>query len=588
MEKQLRYVGLALSILFGVIVFVFFGYCYPYHLAYQEQFQLFLFTPAYLAETASVPGGPAGYIARFLTQFYYVPWQGAAIIALLLAALQRLLLCLSRAFGDKPALFPLSFIPSLFYWILLCNEHYMLAGVVALIIVLMAARLYVSIGAKALRVILLFPALSLLYWFSGGACLVMALLCIFWEIRKRAYGRWQIAGLTMGCLLLTVSLSLLAKALLVQYPLSKLWTGAGYYRFQTIFPSTLLLLWVMVSILPVLFRYLPIASKAKTAWTGTGIMIAALTLITWQGVSETSDWQKEEVMAYDYHARRQQWGHIIRMAGEKAPSTPLSVALLNLSLCKQGRMADDMFRYFQNGPEGLLPSFVRDFTMPMMAGEVYYHLGFINTAQRFAFEAMEAIPDYQKSARAIKRLAETNLINGEYAVTRKYLQILRHTLYYSKWAVQTLALLEDEGKIDFNPEWHTLRTCRTHTHFLFSEQEKSQMLGILLQQNLTNRMAYEYLMAYCLLTKDLQHFYTYYPLGKEIAYRQIPVSYQEALIYLWGLSNNNPATIPYPVSNEVKRRVQEYGKIYTTCQHSEPMLRPQYADTYWYYLHFRK
>ena len=32
------------------------------------------------------------------------------------------------------------------------------------------------------------------------------------------------------------------------------------------------------------------------------------------------------------------------------------------------------------------------------------------------------------------------------------------------------------------------------------------MLGILIQQEPTNRMAYEYLMAYYLLKKDLQHF----------------------------------------------------------------------------------
>jgi hypothetical protein len=588
MEKQLRYAGSALSILFALIVCVFFGYFYRYHLIYQEQFQLFLFTPGYLSETIYKSGGLAEYIARFLIQFYYVPWAGAVIIGLLLVMLQRLLLSVSLAFADKPALFPLSFIPSLFYWILLCEEHYMLTGVVALIGVLVAARVYVSLEVKSVRIVYLYVMLCLLYWLTGGTFLVFGLLCIFWEIKKRAYGIRQISCLATGCLLLMISLPLVAKALLVQYPLSKLWTGANYYRFQTIFPSTLLFLWGLVSIIPVLFRYLPSSSKAKTTWIGIGIMTAVLLFITRQGLSLTADWQKEEVMAYDYHARNRQWDDIIRMAGKKTPATPLSVAFLNLSLCKQGRMADQMFRYFQNGPEGLLPSFIRDFTVPMMAGEIYYHLGFINTAQRFAFEAMEAIPDYQKSARAIKRLAETNLINGEYIVAGKYLQLLRHTLYYRKWATQALAILGDEEKIASHPEWHTLRTYRTRTDFLFSEQEKDQMLGVLLQQDLTNRMAYEYLMAYCLLTKDLQHFYNYYPLGKNIAYQHIPLSYQEALIYLWGLSNNDPSTIPHPVSNEVKQKVQAYGQIYTSYQNSEPMLRRQYADTYWYYLHFRK
>lgn len=588
MDKQIRYAGLALSIFFGLVVFVFFGYFYRYHLVYQEQFQLFLFTSDYLAEVTHKPGGFADYLGRFLTQFYYIPWLGAAIIAVLLVILQQQLLRISLVFADKPALFLLSFIPSLFYWALLCEEHYMLAGVVALVAVLAAVQIYLSIKEKLLRIIYLFLMLFMLYWLTGGTYLVFGILCLLREIKKGEYSKQQIIYTTIGCSLLIISLPLLAKTLLLQYPLPKLWTGANYYRFQTIFPYTILFLWMLVIIIPVLFYYLPIFKKTKTAWISMGIIMILLVFITQQGLSKMSDWPKEEVMAYDYHVRNQQWDEVIQMANKKMPMSPLSVAFLNLSLCKQGMMADNMFHYFQNGPEGLLPSFVRDFTMPLMAGEIYYHVGFVNTAQRFAFEAMEAIPDYQKSSRAIKRLAETNIINGEYVVAAKYLNMLQHTLYYKKWSTQTLAVLGDEKKIESNPEWYALRKYRTQTDFLFSEQEKDQMLGVLLQQDFGNRMAYEYLMGYCLLTKDLKHFYSYYPLGKDIAYQHIPLSYQEALIYIWGLSNNDPTTLPYPVSNEIKRSVQEYGRIYTNYQHSEPMLRNQFSGTYWYYLHFRK
>ena len=58
----------------------------------------------------------------------------------------------------------------------------------------------------------------------------------------------------------------------------------------------------------------------------------------------------------------------------------------------------------------------------------------INDAQRFAFEAMEAIPNFRKSGRCLKRLAETNLINGQYEVAAKYLRILSKTLFYKDWA----------------------------------------------------------------------------------------------------------------------------------------------------------
>ncbi len=64
---------------------------------------------------------------------------------------------------------------------------------------------------------------------------------------------------------------------------------------------------------------------------------------------------------------------------------------------KDGQMGDRMFEFYQNGTEGLLPEFQRDFTSPLPTSEAYYHLGMVNTAQRFTFEAMEAIPNFNKS-----------------------------------------------------------------------------------------------------------------------------------------------------------------------------------------------
>ena len=227
-------------------------------------------------------------------------------------------------------------------------------------------------------------------------------------------------------------------------------------------------------------------------------------------------------MAYDYNARIQNWDEIIKMANQKDPVSPLSVACLNLALNKTGTMGDAMFRYFQNGTEGLLPGFQRDFTSPFISGEIYYHLGLINTSMQFAFEAMEAIPDYKKSSRAIKRMAEVNLLNQEYGVATKYLNLLCNTLFYNEWATETLRCIKDEKLIEQNIEWSTLRKYRLTEDFLSSEDEKDQMLGLLFVHCPENKMAYEYLMAYTLLTKDLNHFVQYFPLGKNLGYKVIP------------------------------------------------------------------
>jgi len=302
-------------------------------------------------------------------------------------------------------------------------------------------------------------------------------------------------------------------------------------------------------------------------------------------ISHSADMSKEEVMAYDFNCRMRRWDHIIAMADKKTPTTPLSVTCLNLALAKEDLLGERMFNYFQKGIGGLLPDFVRDYTIPMIAGEVYYHLGFVNTAQRYAFEAMEALPDYQKSSRAIMRLAETNIINGNYVVAEKYLHLLQKTFYYKHWANNALATMKDENLIAQHPEWGQLRKCRTQEDFLFSEGEKEMMLGTLFRQDRTNRIAFEYLMACTLLTKDLKHFLQYFPMSESLNYRSIPKSYQEALFYAWINTNKDSSRdIPYPISNGVKQRFQMFQKM--PGQASTLSYKNDYSDTYWYYLYF--
>lgn len=53
-----------------------------------------------------------------------------------------------------------------------------------------------------------------------------------------------------------------------------------------------------------------------------------------------------------------------------------------------------------------------------IVSDMAYQLYWTNIAQRVAFDAMEYIPNYNKSGRALKRLVETNIISGHYDVAR--------------------------------------------------------------------------------------------------------------------------------------------------------------------------
>ena len=247
-------------------------------------------------------------------------------------------------------------------------------------------------------------------------------------------------------------------------------------------------------------------------------------------------------------------------------------------------MADSQFEYFQNGPDGLLPPFVGDHTNPVSTSEIYWHLGMVNTAQRYMFEAQEAIPDFQKSARCYQRLAETNLVNGDFEVARKYLKALQHTIFYRNWAQETKALLDAGTLFERRPELARARAIRLQEHdFLFSETEMDSMLGLLKVEHPENSMALDYLMAWCLLRKDLDRFVECIGMVDAPA---MPKAYQEALLLRWVLTHNNFEGLPTYISLANARRISQFITD-LQAKTSEAEMQRKYGDTYWFYYYYR-
>lgn len=566
---------------------LFWGIVYPAHVSYQEQFQLFLFGSDYWWERVAVPGGLADYVAEYLTQFYYYPWAGACILAFLFVLLQRLVWKLAKEQGASGGYYPLSFLPVLVLWYFMADENAMLSFVVALLLTLFAAGAYTDLKDRWERTIYILIALPLLYWTAGAAHFIFMGWVMIREFRNSLVNKNLFGGVGMllGVGLLGAAGPLLA-SMWMQYPIYRLMGGIGYYRFPAAIPFVEIGLAALLVVFPFVMAALPEVRK-KALWCGA-LQAFAIAVGGYYFVAAGCDMDKEEAMDYDRLVRNGQWQRIIEKAEKKSPTSPFGVTCLNLALGMTGQLGDRMFEFYQNGTEGLLPAFQRDFTSPLPTSEAYYHLGMINTAQRFTFEAMEAIPNFRKSGRCYKRLAETNLINGQYEVAAKYLRALRKTLFYKDWAENTMTYLYNEDKINAHKEWGRLRQLRYTEDFLFSEREMDIMLGLLYQHNHRNRMAFEYMLAYVMQQRDLERFMKYYPLGKDAGYNHIPRSYQEALVYVWTQTHKSFQGMPWSVSQQVVRDVTDFARIYTSQQNARSMLQARYGNTYWYYLLFKK
>ena len=554
-----KHASLLLTLAFGISVFLFWWRRYPFALTYQEQFQLFMLDGDYFCSRIAEPGGLARYVAEFLVQFYNSVVIGAAIIAVLYMLLQRLTWRLMHTDSH----YALSFIPSIMLWYAMGDESVLLTYVVALLMAMTAALAWIKWTAKLtqwVKWLVLLLVIPVLYWFVGPLVLLTALLMLPWTI--------AVQGVIYSLALMLFS------AHYLPYPMMRVVLGIGYYRFPVTLPYLLMAIPVVICVMTYLINKLP---KVKQ-WVNIAEVMVVLVILG-SLVDLGYDKKKYELIEYDYLVRVRDWNAIIAKAEKQTPDLPMSVSATNLALAMTNQLGDRAFEFYQRGPQGLFPKFERNFASTQLTGEIYFHLGMINTAQRLAFEAMEAIPNYNKSARAVRRLAETNIINGQYKIAEKYLRMLEKTIFYRPWAQRMISMLGNEKAINEYPLYGTLRQYKLQKDLLFSDGELDNICGQLFLHNQQNLMAAQYLLMIPLLNRDIEKFMAYVKVVQNrIQYN--PRSCQEAIAFAFMRRGQQP---PRGIVNQmILGDMDSFARIYSTNRNSPELSR--FKNTVWNYL----
>ena len=580
-----------LSLLFGVAVVIFWSVPYMSGLCFQEQYQMFLFDIGYFLERIVLPGGLADYISEFLVQFYYMPVLGGTIIALLLMSIQAISWGLMKQYGMK-AVFPgylLSFVPSIVLWCAMGDQNLLLSFVVALSGALLMGWIHNRFHNRLVKVVFELVSTALVYWFLGPVVFLYAALMIGDTLMKGKQNGHILSSLGYSaCLLILTVAWILLTTQSLQYPLYRIFSGLNYYRYPgTVSPLPLgVMIWTVVV---VFFGMVPDGHAwIKKLQQSKVVMALAYLLVivsSWFGIKASFDAMTYDLIDYDFLVRTEQWDKIIEKAEKKQATTPLSVSCVNLALSQKGQLADRLFEFYQNGGEGLFPTFTRDMISPVSTAEIFFRLGMVNDAERYMFEAQEAIPNYRKSARLTRRIIECEIINVNYQVAAKLLRRLQKTLFYSNWANQMMALLGNEKAINQHTIYGKLRKYREKKQdFLFSDKEMDQMLGLLFLNDNHNKMAYEYLMCYELLQRDMEKFMQYYPLGRFVGYDHIPRTFQEILIGNWMKTHSDPRTIPYSVDAQNVNNTLNFIQLYMQNPKDPQLSQQPYVSNAWHYM----
>ena len=289
-----------------------------------------------------------------------------------------------------------------------------------------------------------------------------------------------------------------------------------------------------------------------------------------------TDNQVREAVDYDYLVRAQKWNAILRRSWNHPPETPNGIWATNYALAKKGLLLEKMFHFKQIGPDGLLMDAVRMEPLALYSlSDIALDLGMVNSADRFAFDAKQRLPHNHKSGRLYQRLAETSLINGNQKVARKYLDMLRSTLFYGSWAKKASAQQDER-----------LEQLRA-----FQQKEndelayaKNQMLEELTKENPENTLAADYLMAYELLRLDLENVARLTQERTIYQQQRAPKAVQECIAGHWLLSHPNDS-LPIGIDKSVFETTASFLNIVnSTGNRQHPSLdAPPYNQSYWHY-----
>jgi hypothetical protein len=458
------------------------------------------------------PGGPVRYATAFLSQLYYYPWCGAAVFGALVWALSlTTATAIGAASGRRPRV--LHFLPGVMLLVLLNRYLSPMAAALAALTGMAGVAVYIRWEpARPSARLAWFAAPGLaVYYLACSGFLLYALMCAVFELVGRRRLAAGLACLAGGVLIpLVLGHGALGLRLTDAYLLL-----SPYHRESDPHAAALsMLFWLSApagTLLAVLARAAPagrVPAPKRVLASGSAARLAmwgaALTAVLVLG--PTLHATKKTRFQIDFYSGHGMWEALLEAAESLPPEAySLTVAWdVNRALYHTGRLTSSMFA-FRQGPRSLMvsPAALSHMSIGRFPskklGDVLLDLGLVNEAEHTTYEALEFMGD---DPRILRRLAIISAAKGETAAARVLLGALSRDLIHGRWARQCLRRLDADPLLPVAPEAGRLRAVML-LEDASSVEDTGRMLRSLLARDPQNRMAFEYLMAYQLLTANL-------------------------------------------------------------------------------------
>lgn len=477
-----------------------------------QQHNVFLDTALFFKQQMVVPGGMLSYLGAFLTQHFYYPWAGV----ILLCSLWLLLMWLTnRAFNIPEKWKVVTLIPvailllsnmDMGYWIYVIKlRGYFFVptlGVTAATALLWAFRetssftfskgkgnLWLRAAFIVLAALVGYPLMGV---YALAAVVLMGVLAICETDRMVVWHKWL---LSLVALLSVVLIPLMYYRFVYhETNLIDIYrTALPVFAVSESYPKyyipyyALALCFLLLTVTSRKRRaaILPISGKAPHTGQKPTVkrlisQIPKLCVLVAIVGCVYHYWYKDanfhHELSMQRYVEKTDWEGVIK-EGTKLSGEPTRAIVImhNLALSRLGRQCDEMYK-FPKGSKKLntpLPVYMYHVAGRMML----YQYGLINECHHVC---MEEGVEYGWNVEILQYMARCAILNHETQAARKFLDILRKTCYYGRWADHMEKLLNDPAFLTQDRETGSI------THMMHYEDRLGSAEGYVERYVMTN------------------------------------------------------------------------------------------------------
>ncbi len=561
-----------------------------------QEKNLFLCSMLYLKEQLVVPGGLLTWVGTWFTEFLYYPWLGVLMLCcwwwLMMAIIKR-----AFRIPDRWAILMLIPVAILLvanmgmgYWLYMLKlRGYFFVSTIGTTAVAALLWGFRSLPDKYyLRVVYIAITCVLGYPMMGIYGLAAALLMGIWA--------WRLSNRTEAAISSLVAIVSVAAVPLLCYRYiyyqinldNILWAELPLFFITENHPTYYIPYYLLALFFVVLALtyHDEVTKPMKKAYYLLSQAVVAVALVG----SVYTFWMKDEnfhrELSMQHRIAKLDWtGVLEEAAAQKDEPTRAIVMMRNLALSRLGRQGNEMFLY-KNGSKAYAAPF--GMRLMLVAGPmIYYQYGMLNYSNRLC---MEMGVEFGFRTEDYQLLVNCAVLEGDKPLARKYIGLLKQTMFHSDWAEQTERLLGHPELIAKDAERGPI------THMLYYKNALGGDDGYT-ERFLMNQLArniytgdpvfQEQCLLATLWTKDINSFwYHFNNYAKLHPNGPMPRYYQEAA-YLYGMLEGRKDMDQMPFDASIKDSFERFMTFAQNYDNQEvgvvrEGLYPVFGDTYFF------